>query len=85
MKRTPPLRVLLPFRLQRYDFFFFIPTMSSRKMFQIKIKTLVTRQVYGLTQRVSVVYSLMSALMTRQALIRVVLAVYQKFTGKPDE
>ena len=42
-------------------------------MLQIKSKTLVTRQVRGVMQRVSATYNLTSDLMSRQILIRVLL------------
>ena len=39
----------------------------------------------GSTQRISAAYSLMSALMSRQALIRLLPSENQHFAGNPDE
>ena len=54
-------------------------------MLQNKSKTLITRQVRGLMQRVSATYNLTSDQMSRQALIRVLTSDCQTIRTKYDE
>ncbi len=60
---------------------------ATYKLIKVAAKIKNTRHSSGLdlTQRLSAAYTLMSTLMTRQALVRVLLANYQTITGKPDE